>query len=91
MYLALYQILYPYLTTENFKPPGGKISDDTRNKGKGAKSGASHDWQSFYLSQYDWLKGSHLTKVFWVPNETDYSYREFLAPNTPYCLQPQQD
>ena len=72
-------------------PLAGKCSEDTRKKGKGAKTGASHDWQSFYLSQYDWLKGSHLTKVFWVPNETDYSYREFLAPNTPYCLQPQQD
>ncbi len=55
-------------------PLAGKFSEDTRKKGKGAKTGASHDWRSFYLSQYDWLKGSHMTKVFWLPNETDYSY-----------------
>ncbi len=63
----------------------GKCSEDTRKKGKGAKTGASHDWRSFYLSQYDWLKGSHTTKVVWLPNETDYSYCEFVAPNAPYC------
>ena len=51
-------------------------------KGKGAKTGASHDWGSFYLSQYDWLKGSHITKVVRLPN--DYSYCEFVAPNTLY-------
>ncbi len=50
------------------------------------KTGASHDWRSFYLSQYDWLKAGHMTKVMWHPNETDYSYCEFVAPNTPYCL-----
>ncbi len=44
-------------------PLAGKISEDTRKKGKGAKTGASVDWRSFYLSQYDWLKGSHMTKV----------------------------
>ena len=65
-------------------PLAGKFSEDTRTKGKGAKTGASHDWRSFYLSQYDWLKGSHMTKVVWLPNETDYSYCEFVAPNTPY-------
>ncbi len=26
-----------------------------------------------------------MTKVVWLPNETDYSYCEFVAPNTPYC------
>ncbi len=36
------------------------------------------------MSQYDWLKGSHRTKVVWLPKETDYSYCEFVAPNTPY-------
>ncbi len=53
--------------------------------GKGAKTGASHDWRSFYLSQYDWLKGSHMTKVVWLLNATDSS---FVEPNTctPYCL-----
>ncbi len=50
------------------------------------KTGASHDWLSFYLSQYDWLKGSHVTKVVWFPNETDYSYCELVVPNTPYSL-----
>ncbi len=54
-------------------PLAGKFSEDTRKKGKGAKTGetihekhvlyGSYDWQSFYLSQYDWLKGSHMTKV----------------------------
>ncbi len=70
---------------EYFKPLAGKkVSEDTRKKAKGAKSGASQDWRSFYLSQYDWLKGSHMTKVVWIPNETDYSYCELVAPNNPY-------
>ncbi len=56
----------------------GKFAEDTRKKGKGAKTGASYDWQRFYLSQYDWLKGSHMTKVGWLQNETDYSYCEFV-------------
>ncbi len=34
-------------------PLARKFSEDTRKKGKGAKTGASHNWQSFYLSQYD--------------------------------------
>ena len=55
-------------------PLAGKCSEDTRKKGKGAKTGASHDWRNFYLAQYDWLKGSHMTKVVWLLNETDYSY-----------------
>ncbi len=25
-----------------------------------------------------------MTKVVWLPNETDYSYCEFVVPNTPY-------
>ncbi len=41
----------------------GKFSANARKKGKGAKTGTSHDWRSFYLSQYDWLKGNHMTKV----------------------------
>ncbi len=61
----------------------GKFSEDTQKKGKGMKTGASHDWRSFYLLQYDWLKGRHMTKVVWFPNETDYSYCEFVVPNTP--------
>ncbi len=65
-------------------PLAGKFSEDTRKKGKGAKTGASHDWQSFYLSRYDWLKGSHMAKVVWLPNETDHSYCELVALNTPY-------
>ncbi len=65
----------------------GKFSEDARKKGKGAKTGSSHDWRSFYLSQYDWLKGSHMTKVVWLTNETDYSYCEFVAPNTPYSVE----
>ena len=48
---------------EYFKPLGGNISEDTRKKSKGAKTGVPHDWRSFYMSQYDWLKGSHMTKV----------------------------
>ncbi len=65
-------------------PLVGKFSKDTQKKGKCAKTGVCHDWRSFYLSQYDWLKGSHMTKVIWLPNGTDYSYCEFVAPNTPY-------
>ncbi len=68
-------------------PLAGKFSEDTRKNSKGAKTGASHNWRSFYLSQYDWLKGSHMTKVVWLPHETDYSYCEFVAPNTPYFIQ----
>ena len=67
-------------------PLAANFSEDTRKKGKGAKTGAPHDWRSFYMSQYDWLNGSHMTKVIWLPNETDYSYCEFVAPNTPYYL-----
>ncbi len=67
-------------------PLAEKFSEDTRKKGKGAKTGASHDWRSLYLSQYDWLKGSHMTKVVWLLNETDYSYCYFVAPNTPYYM-----
>ncbi len=64
----------------------GKYSEDTRKKGKfKARKRASHDWRIFYLSQCDWLKSSHMTKVVWLPNETDYSHCEFVAPNTPYC------
>ncbi len=58
-----------------------KFFEDTRKKGKGAKTGASHDWRSFYLSQYDWLKGNPNKGL---PNVTNYSYCEFVAPNTPY-------
>ncbi len=25
-----------------------------------------------------------MTKVVWLPDETDYSYCEIVAPNTPY-------
>ncbi len=64
-------------------PLAGKFSEDTRKKGKGEKTGASHDWRIFYLSQYDWLKGSHMTKVVWLPNETGYSYCEFVSPILP--------
>ena len=28
-------------------PLAGKLSEDTRKEGKGAKTGASHDWRSF--------------------------------------------
>ncbi len=66
-------------------PLAGTFTEDTRKKGKGEKTGASHDWRGFYLSQYDWLKCSHMTKVVWLPNEIDYSYCEFVAPNTLYC------
>ena len=61
-----------------------KFSKDTRKKRKDAKTETHHDWRRFYIAQYDWLKGSHMTKVIWLPNETDYSYCEFVAPNTPY-------
>ncbi len=77
------RILWMFFSNrEYFKTLGGKFSEDNRKKGRGAKTGASHDWRSFYLSQYDWLKGSHMTKVVWLPSETDYSYCEFVAPNT---------
>ncbi len=71
---------------EYFKPLGGKFSEDTPKKGKGANTGRTHHWRSFYSSQYDWLKGSRMTKVVWLPNETDYSYCEVVAQNTP-CYQ----
>ncbi len=73
---------YIYKIGSILKPLAGKFSENTRKKGKGAKTVASHDWRSFYLSQYDWLKGSHMTKVVWLPSETDYSYGECVAPNT---------
>ncbi len=69
-----------FLIGSTLNPLEGKFSEDTRKKGKGAKTGASHDWRSFSLSQYDWLKGSHMTKVVWLLIETDYSYCEFVAP-----------
>ncbi len=28
----------------------GKVSEDTRKKGKGTKTAAAHDWRSFYLA-----------------------------------------
>ncbi len=31
-------------------PLAGKVSEDTRKKGRGAKTGTPHDWRSFYLS-----------------------------------------
>ncbi len=65
-------------------PLAGNFSEDTRKKGKGTKTGAAHDWWNFYMSQCDWLKGSHMTNLVWLPNETDYSLCEFVAPNTPY-------
>ena len=55
-------------------PLAGKFSENTRKNGTGAKTGAPHDWWSFYLLQYDCLKGSHMSKVVWLPNETFYSY-----------------
>ncbi len=78
------RIITVFQASFNRNPLAGKFSDDTRKKGTGAKSGASHDWRSFYLSQYDWLKGSHMTKVVWLPNETGYSYCKLVAPNTAY-------
>ncbi len=27
-----------------------------------------------------------MTKVVWLPNETNYSYCEFVAPKTPYSI-----
>ncbi len=51
----------------------GKFSEDTRTKGKGAKTGACRDRRSFYLPQYDWLKVSHMASVVWPPNESLYS------------------
>ena len=44
-------------------PLAGKFYEDTQKKGTGAKTGTPHDWRSLYMSQYDWLKGSYLTKV----------------------------
>ncbi len=58
----------------DLNPLAGKFSEDTRKKDKGTKTGTSHDSRSFYLSQYDWLKGRHITEVVWLPNGTDYSY-----------------
>ncbi len=58
---------------------GGGFSEDTRKKGKRTKTGTSDDWRSFYLSRYDWLKGSHMAKVVWLPNEADYSCCELYS------------
>ena len=76
------RFIYLLIIGSILNPLAGKFSEDTRKKGKGAKAGAPHDWRRFYMSQYDWLKGSHMTKVVWLPNETDYSYCEFVAPDT---------
>ncbi len=38
----------PYLNREYSKHFGGEISEDTRKKGKDAKTGTSHDWRSVY-------------------------------------------
>ncbi len=68
-------------------PSAGKFSEYTRKKGKGTKTGVSHDWRSFYLSQYDWLKGSHMTKVVWLPIiHTANLWRQML----PIDLEPRQ-
>ncbi len=81
---SYHSIKINHLIGSILNPLEWKFSDHTRKKGKDAKTGASHYWRSFYLSQYDWLKGSHMTKVLWLPNEIDYAYCEFVAPNTPY-------
>ena len=36
------------------------------------------------MPQYDWLKGGNMIKIVFLPNDTDYSFCEFVAPNTPY-------
>ena len=53
----LYRVVYLSSTPIGsiLNPLAGKFSEDTRKKGKGAKTGASNDWRGFYLSQYDWL------------------------------------
>ncbi len=66
-------------------PLAGKFSKDTGKKGKGAKQGHLTIGRPFICRNNDWLKGSYMTRVAWLPNETDYSYCEFVAPNTPYC------
>ncbi len=61
---------------EYFKLLGGKIFrrySSTRKKGYKRDENRNrgiHDFGSIYLSQYDWLKGSHMTKVVWLLNET---------------------
>ncbi len=85
-------------------PLAGKFSEDTRKKAKGVKTGASHDWRSFYLSQYDWLKGSHMTKVvgfrmkpiihtanLWrqiLPIGPAFFYFSFYVPSDPIKIDP---
>ncbi len=65
-------------------PLAGKFSEDTQKKGKVTKTGASHDWWSLLFVAIWLAKGSQMTKVVWLSNETDYSYCEFVVPNTPY-------
>ena len=39
--------LVPITIGSILNPLTGKFSEDTRKKGKGTKTGASHDWRSF--------------------------------------------
>ena len=74
------------INREYLNPLEGKMPKIPEKRVKARKTGAPEDWRSFYhvyMLQNDWLKGSHMTKVVWLSNETDYSYCEFVAPNTP--------
>ncbi len=73
----------------NWQPFGGKILQIYPKRVKARKQGHLPIGGAFYLLQYDWLKGSHMTKVkvLCLPHETDYSYScEFVVPNTPYAI-----
>ncbi len=72
---------------EYFKPLGVKIYIPERRVKARKRGPLTIGGALIYLSQYDWLKASHISKVVWLPNETDYSYCEFMAPNTPYCIE----
>ncbi len=43
--------------TEYYKSLGGNVSQDTRQKQKGAETVPPHDWPSFHVTQCDWLQG----------------------------------
>ena len=85
IHLHLYTVAFYFADIGSIlNPLAEKFSEDIRKKDNGVKTGAPHAWRSFYTLEYDWLKGSHMTKVDWLPNETDYLYCKFVTLNTPY-------
>ncbi len=71
-------------------PLAEKFSGDARKKGKGAKTGISRFVGLLFVAIWFAIKGSHMTKVVWLPNETYYSYCEFMCQILPTVSHPNQ-